>query len=49
MFLEPDAVVVLGGMHRVAIARALGCTHVPCLAIDLDEAQDFYRYPEGQL
>jgi ParB-like chromosome segregation protein Spo0J len=49
VFLEPDAVVVLGGMHRVAIARALGCTHVPCLAIDLDEAQDFYRYPEGQL
>jgi len=37
---EPDAVVVLGSMHRVAIARALGCTHVPCLALDLDEAQD---------
>jgi len=37
---EPDSVVVLGGMHRFAIVRAVRCTHVPCLALDVDEAQD---------
>jgi hypothetical protein len=48
VFREPDAVVVLNGMHRVAIARVAGFSHIPCLAVSLDEARDFYRYPEGQ-
>ena len=48
VFRELDALVVLDGMHRVAVARALGFTHLPCLAVDEDEARDFYRYPEGQ-
>lgn len=48
VFREPDAVVVLDGTHRVAVARAAAFTHVPCLALDLDEARDGYRYPEGQ-
>jgi ParB-like chromosome segregation protein Spo0J len=48
VFREPDAVVVLNGMHRLAIARAAGFTHIPCLTVSLDEARDFYGYPEGQ-
>ncbi|MGB6452252.1 MAG: hypothetical protein WBE92_15990 [Steroidobacteraceae bacterium] len=48
VYRAPEAVVVLNGMHRVAVARAVGFTHVPCLAVDLDEARHFYRYPEGQ-
>lgn len=47
VFREPDAVVVLDGKHRVTIARA-AFTHVPCVALDEDEAKDGYRYPEGQ-
>jgi hypothetical protein len=48
VFREPTQVVVLDGMHRVAVATALGFICVPCIELTLEEARDFYRYPEGQ-
>ena len=48
VFREPNQVVVLDGMHRVAVATALGFDSLPCVELTLEDAQDFYRYPEGQ-
>jgi hypothetical protein len=48
VFHQSGAFVVLDRMHRIAVARAAGFTHVPCLAVDMTEARDFYCYPEGQ-
>jgi hypothetical protein len=48
VFCEETVAVVLDGAHRIAVARALGCHSVPCVAVSLDEARDFYGYPEGQ-
>jgi hypothetical protein len=48
VYREPTAVVVLDGMHRYPAARALGLRALPCRELSLDDARDFYCYPEGQ-
>jgi hypothetical protein len=48
VFREPNQVVVLDGMHRIAVATVLGFLSLPCIELPLEEARDFYRYPEGQ-
>jgi hypothetical protein len=48
VFREPNKVVVLDGMHRFAVAAALCFASLPCVELTLEDARDFYRYPEGQ-
>jgi ParB-like chromosome segregation protein Spo0J len=48
VFREPNQAVVLDGMHRFAVATALGFASLPCIELTLEDARDFYRYPEGQ-
>jgi hypothetical protein len=48
VFREPNQVVVLDGMHRFAVGTALGFARLPCVELSLEDAQDFYRYPESQ-
>jgi hypothetical protein len=48
VFREPNQAVVLDGMHRFAVAAALGFASLPCVELTLEDARDFYLYPEGQ-
>jgi hypothetical protein len=48
VYREPGRAVLLGGVHRFAVSLACGYPEIPCRAVTLAEAQESYRYPEGQ-
>jgi ParB-like nuclease domain len=51
IYLEPvdGRVILLDGAHRLAASAACGYPEIPCRPVTRSEAEEFYRYPDGQL
>jgi ParB-like chromosome segregation protein Spo0J len=51
VYIEPadGRWVLLDGAHRFGVSIACGFPEIPCCLVTRAEADEFYRYPDGQL